>query len=570
MRALQKLITISLILLMGTVPWVIPVHARQMSKAGSIFNQVQHGVVTVFTAGGHGSGALIDTFDHNGLILTNSHVVRENTGHLRVKFGPGQILQAHVIQNSREDDLAIIWVNLKNLQAEQDITPLPFFTPPAGEPVVLVGEQVIAVGSPLERDILEKTLTTGVVGKFDGSTIHHDASINPGNSGGPLLNYDGQIVGINTFINATEKGAGVGGAVPVSKAIRLLTAARATLTQASQPSADLLPDVPTIAYPISQFLREKPDMFGKNRRQQNYNFSSRFFDVSILTPPQTYHQVKKSEDKVLKRRKKRGKKKGFEVTDDEYEYKNLAYYNYQKPVVQVLVSPKPKLTTGSKVANTITFLAAGAATVASLGAGAPLLFMPFFMGQKEIKKDFLKMDLQTASGKLACTPIESGRVPFKEAISELTSRHYISFQDKSYVGLYTFDAHCFENPEKLKLVIDIEGQSDADRTIKVPTKTQNLVVKDFKPYWQYVDEQKVQGIVVSKDQKLPPLLTKPLETNTLSTTPASQPTLSSDPINALSIEATTNTPQPDIPDYLEKYYADPPSKNTKTEPVLQQ
>lgn len=82
----------------NNAPLAIPAaDAREMSKAGEVFQKVQAGVVTVFTGSGHGSGFLAD---ESGLVVTNSHVVNDNAGHLRVKFGRDQIVEAIVVASN--------------------------------------------------------------------------------------------------------------------------------------------------------------------------------------------------------------------------------------------------------------------------------------------------------------------------------------------------------------------------------------------------------------------------------------------------------------------------------------
>lgn len=86
MKFVQKYVSGSLILLLLACQFFIlsPSYSREFSKAGQIFHTVEDGVVTVFTSAGHGSGFLVDD---RGIVLTNSHVVKEGAGNLRVKFG---------------------------------------------------------------------------------------------------------------------------------------------------------------------------------------------------------------------------------------------------------------------------------------------------------------------------------------------------------------------------------------------------------------------------------------------------------------------------------------------------
>ncbi|MBP7862620.1 trypsin-like peptidase domain-containing protein [bacterium] len=496
----SKLASISIAIAMLLCQWGATPTAfgREISKAGEIFQNAKDGVVTVFSSTGWGSGFLADS---SGLIVTNSHVVNEQSGHLRVKFRQNEVLEALILENDRENDIAILAVNLKNIGIYKS---LPFFKP-NGEELVVIGEKVIAIGSPIDRVNLHRMMTEGVVGKCDSQMIFHDAQINKGNSGGPLLNYDGEVIGINTI---KVKGVDPGGAVPISLTIKLIEAAKQKQKEIGAPSPELLPDIPEIAFPISQFLRDRPEFF-KNRKQSNYNFDSNYFFVSVLTPPQGYHQVMKEQDKVLKSRKARAKKKNFAVTDDEYDYKNDKAYNYKKPVVTVFVIPKPKLTTGTKILRSAGLATAATATVFTCGIAAPLMAVPFMYSKNEYKKDFLKLSLVSDDGESIKEPIESGRHPFEKNEVSLTEYSRKELVDKSYMGIYTFDAKEFDNDKKLSLQINIEG-NDKKLKIKFPEKIKKLIVSDFSSYWDYERGQlaqknlkiNAQERVVSNEQEL--------------------------------------------------------------------
>lgn len=449
--------------------------AREFSKAGKVFQEAKNGIVTVFSSVGHGSGFLADD---SGLVVTNSHVVREASDHLRVKFGPKQIVEGKVIVNDRENDVAVLWVNLKNIDAA---TPLKMFNPEK-EDLVVAGEKIIVVGTPLIRETLAQSMTEGVVSKFDGKNIYHDANTTGGNSGGPILNFDGQVVGIHTFGFKSVRGPG--GAVPITLAIPSIQRAKTLIKSEQQPSSELLPDIPEVPYPISKWLKERPEFF-RQRKQKKYNFSSNYFGFSIETPPQGYAQMIKVQNLVLKPRKKRAKKKGFKVSDDEYNYKNKAYYNYSSPVVTIKVIPKPKLTAGCLMAQSTGFLAATTLTVFTAGLAAPLMAVPFMYNKKEMKKDFLKLKLVDESGEIVAIPIETGRLPYVFDEAKTTEFYYEEILDKSYYGFYRFDAREFDTDKKLSLVVGIEG-NDKDITVKFPERVKQQILEDFKPYWEYV------------------------------------------------------------------------------------
>jgi len=158
---------------------------------------------------GTGSGVIISP---DGYILTNNHVAGAAT-EISAKLSDGREFKARRIGTDSETDLALIKVEAKNL---------PYAT--LGDSSKLEqGEWVIALGSPFG---LEQTMTAGIVSatgrQFGGvydNYIQTDASINPGNSGGPLLNMNGEVIGINTMIYSRSGGSeGIGFSVPSNMA----------------------------------------------------------------------------------------------------------------------------------------------------------------------------------------------------------------------------------------------------------------------------------------------------------------------------------------------------------------
>jgi len=162
-----------------------------------------------------GSGVIID--GKRGLILTNAHVV-EKTGTIRVVLNDQEELAAQVVGADPDSDLAVL-----RIESE---TPLPAVDMGDSDNL-MIGETVIAIGNPFG---FSHTVTTGVISALNRSFrtddrvfqdfIQTDASINPGNSGGPLLNINGELVGINTAIYA--KAQGIGFAIPINKAKRIV------------------------------------------------------------------------------------------------------------------------------------------------------------------------------------------------------------------------------------------------------------------------------------------------------------------------------------------------------------
>ena len=170
-----------------------------------------------------GTGFIIDK---KGYIVTNNHVV-EKADSIKVKLKDGKEFEAEVVGRDSKTDLALIKIDAGFM--------LPYLK--FGDSDKLkVGEWVVAIGSPFG---LEQTVTSGIVsakGRVIGSGpyddfIQTDASINPGNSGGPLLNMQGEVVGINTAIIAS--GSGIGFAIPtgLAKGIIEQLKAKGTVTR---------------------------------------------------------------------------------------------------------------------------------------------------------------------------------------------------------------------------------------------------------------------------------------------------------------------------------------------------
>ena len=162
---------------------------------------------------GQGSGVIID---ENGLVLTNAHVV-ERVDNVSVTLANGTICDGRVLGTDVVTDLALIKVD--------DLTNSSF-APLGNSEDLEVGDWAIALGTPYG---LEKTVTLGIVSSLHRDInslgfsdkrldlIQTDAAINPGNSGGPLINANGEVIGINTLVRSGP-GAGLGFAIPINLA----------------------------------------------------------------------------------------------------------------------------------------------------------------------------------------------------------------------------------------------------------------------------------------------------------------------------------------------------------------
>ncbi|MBW1692833.1 MAG: trypsin-like peptidase domain-containing protein, partial [Deltaproteobacteria bacterium] len=163
-----------------------------------------------------GSGVIID--GKRGFILTNEHVIKK-TGTINVVLKDGREFSAQIVGADPDSDLAVLRIASKSQLPGIEM---------GDSDNIMIGETVFAIGNPFG---FSNTVTTGVISATNRSfrvndTVYHDfiqtdASINPGNSGGPLLNINGELIGINTAIYA--KAQGIGFAIPINKAKRIVS-----------------------------------------------------------------------------------------------------------------------------------------------------------------------------------------------------------------------------------------------------------------------------------------------------------------------------------------------------------
>ncbi|MCC2669369.1 MAG: protease Do [Armatimonadetes bacterium] len=183
--------------------------ARSMEEQTviSVSKQVRPAVVSISREGGSGTGVVIR---REGVILTNAHVVG-NLKQVDVQLADGRKFKGEVVGVDPTVDIAVVKV------AANDLPEAPI----ADSDRLEVGQTAIAIGNPLG---LKGTVTTGVVSATNRQRsaddfvgfVQTDAAINPGNSGGPLLDSQGRVIGINTWI--IGRASGLGFAVPINVA----------------------------------------------------------------------------------------------------------------------------------------------------------------------------------------------------------------------------------------------------------------------------------------------------------------------------------------------------------------
>lgn len=220
-----------------TIPSIVSIHSTSTEPTqwfGQRFEQEVEG---------SGSGIIVGKNDEELLIATNNHVV-EGTDKITVTFTDGTEAAAEIKGTDAAADLAVVTVDISKISKETlDVIEIVKL---GNSDDVKVGEMVIAIGNALGYG---QSVTVGYISAKDREVdvsdgyyskkmilLQTDAAINPGNSGGALLNINGELIGINTVKYASNEVEGMGYAIPISRALPIITDLmnRETLKEADQ------------------------------------------------------------------------------------------------------------------------------------------------------------------------------------------------------------------------------------------------------------------------------------------------------------------------------------------------
>jgi hypothetical protein len=212
-----------------------------------------------------------------GTILTNDHLVL-NGQPLSVTLPDGKQVVAQVLARDMDADLAILRVNP---DACTDCPALPLAPFEDLESHLAVGERVVGIGFPLHQ---EASLTSGIVSSIRRGVVMSDVNLNPGNSGGPLLNLAGTVVGVNTFIDASDTGPGLSGSVLLSEAADVFRAADRVRHSLPLPRLDPIRAIPTEPYPPALLAQLTDSIGGIDQFVGYFGLDAGHFEVYLSTP----------------------------------------------------------------------------------------------------------------------------------------------------------------------------------------------------------------------------------------------------------------------------------------------
>src|SRR5262245_16278731 len=391
-------------------------------------------VVQITTDDASGSGFLITPFGH---IATNYHVVR-GSRYLAVQFPDGRKVKAAVAATNARYDMAVIKVNSEVVDG---IRPLALL-PEEKDEKVKVGIPVVAIGSPLNQRFL---MTQGILSKVDDATVLGDFVLQAGNSGGPLMNCEGEVLGINTF------GEGkIGGAIRVDSLRQFLSSPELLVQSIDmEPPADQLRSVSSVRYPI-EALNQKIET--EPLDPSAYRIQAGDFAITAITPILIAKlQVMQQRQRALNRLERRGS----DVSGPAYHSIDDLFYEWHRSTETALdnvVTFNIRPETGpTKNSSKWRFMP------------SPLRFGKGRRTEMEIKGEFLEFRIYRY-GQLI-EPIMPGR----QVVEGASDKKNQTFVDQAYAGTYLYSPEEFLSGNEFRLqIIDARNPNQIHKEVVMP------------------------------------------------------------------------------------------------------
>jgi Trypsin-like peptidase domain len=373
-------------------------------------------VVQVTTQDGSGSGFLVTPFGH---IATNFHVIR-GSKYLAVQFPNGHKVKAAVVAVNPHYDMALLKVNSEVVAGIKPLAVLP----EDKDGKIKVGIPVVAIGSPLNQKFL---MTQGILSKVDETTLLGDFLLQAGNSGGPLMNLDGEVIGINTFGEAN-----ISGAIRID-ALRDFLTSPELLGESIQvePPADQLRSVSTARYPID-VLNHKIDTEPLDFTA--YKTKAGNFIVTAITPVLVGKlQVMQEKMRASNRQERRGKN----ISDSQHSVEE-PYYEWHR-------------STETSLDYAVTFDIRPESGWVKRSTASKMLWPLSILGHSqrrelEFKGEFLEFRM-FRDGQLI-EPIMPGR-----QVIEGSSDRFSRFVDQAYAGSYVYAPEEFMTGNEFRMQI---------------------------------------------------------------------------------------------------------------------
>lgn len=456
---------------------------RQVAPEREVFDRVRTGVFRVEAGAAHGTGFLADTL--GGVVITNDHVIESSERDVSVYLDSATRVPAQVLARDREADLAVLRLPVNRCGSCARLRLVR--SGPA--PVVETGERLLAIGFPLTQQL---TLTSGIASSVREGAVISDVNINPGNSGGPLLNLDGEVVGINAFGDKDQRvGQGVSGSIVVSRLARALDAARAALGETQPPADESLPVMPGRAYPL-EALKQHVATITATRYQHVLGRDAGNFTVSVQTPSVYMFYQQLAENALGSERRKREERAGVPAEERYGRLKAIRDWSQYVgdeflPVVTVRVSPKIGETGWSAFARALQTVQYGTA-----------------LSQGRFK---FRGDLRGARfyrNGVEVRPLRGGHRPVEAYIND----RWVQLNDVADEGIYILPPDLFApdslgRPAMVTMVFQDIKNPQSGSLVNFYDATAAHIWNDFVPYYQALSPER-EPLRANASAKSPP------------------------------------------------------------------
>lgn len=443
----------------------------------AMYDTISKGLVTVETDRGLSSGFIVD---NKGLIITG-YPITQSSVDFRVKLSKDKKVPAKLVNSYPEKGFSILYINPQNLKEKHA---LPFVI---SDQLQDIKGTVYAAGSP---ELDDNFLTRGNATDINEDKIITDVYINYNNAGGPLVNKNGEVIGINNFSEYFDQETpAVSNVITMNNINEPLIEALQKISSGDiqKPSAELIAVDAKGFYPAN----ELKEAVNKNYYSSTYTYNEGPFKVILYSPPLYYNLAQKDKLTQHEIKKKNPRKQKAKQNNEEQEKKEpctitkmnpYSLFNYIetlednpedfKNYLIVKVIPKTGHTGGSSARGWLSFLIEGT-------TGCPV-----YLGSKtmEFKKDFYNMEIYV-NGKLV-QPVKRAREFNHNLYAEYfkdASKHPVT-----HSGLYLYNPSEIFNTQngsnadiKIKVYQSDEKAQPTEFTVK--TKTIKALTEDYEP-----------------------------------------------------------------------------------------
>jgi S1-C subfamily serine protease len=377
-----------------------------------IYQRARNAVIKVQAGLSTGTGFLIDSL--GGVVITNEHVI-DGQDNVSVITDSVTRFPAQVVAADHDRDLAILRFDVRTCPT---CGRLAIAHPDSTGALVVPGQRVIAIGFPLHQ---QSIMTSGIVSGVRDRAIISDVNINHGNSGGPLLTTAGDVVAINTFMDASDLGGpGISGSITVTQLDTVFRRARDTVAQIPLPEGDRLPTEPLGSYPLS-IVKGVADSADPDQYHDFTGHHLGNFELSVNTPVANLVLAEQADREMSSDRRKREARANL---PESQRYSQFAWYHNWMEYVGSATTPMVLLEVVPRVGET--FGSALARGLAAAGGSYSTHATYKFKGDLQ--------SLHLYRNGVPVAPVYGGRTPQRAYVNDA----WVTLKDVAYRGLFAY------------------------------------------------------------------------------------------------------------------------------------